>query len=129
MTSDVRTTSHYMNLAAGVDDDIYLLPPGTTGEWKVIGADWVPATAVATDGSDYRTLSLKNGSTVLGSLTTNSTGGAAWTAGTPAPFTLSGGTSLEFTARTDVLTFNATKTGGTGKVADGTLVLFWDRIS
>lgn len=128
MTPDLVTqTIDIASIAAGTGEDRYVLPPGLSGEWYLEAADFLPATTSATHASNYTTLALKNGSTTLGSLTTNSSGGAALTAGTASPFTLSGGKSREFTARTDALTVNKTD-AASGAILDGSLNLIWRRL-
>jgi len=95
------------------------------GEYQLVNATWVSDTTVNTSGTDYRTINVKNGATTLGTITTN---GSTWTAGTPVDISLSGGKSKEFTANTDVVTIESTHTGSTGAVADGRLVLEFEKI-
>lgn len=78
---------------------------------KVIGLKLIPVVSVSTHASNYITITAKNGSTTLATFTTNSSGGAAMTAGTPITMTLSGtGTDLEIAAD-GLVTFNVTKNG------------------
>lgn len=126
MTPDLALqTVDIATIAAGTAEDRYLLPPGLEGEWYLESADYLPATADAADASNYTTISLKNGSTSLGTVSNAST---AFVAGTVRPFTLSGGKSREFTARADALNVNKAETG-TGGILDGSLNLIWRRVS
>lgn len=59
----------------------------------------VPAVSVSTHAANYITLTVKKGATTIATYTTNSSGGAAMTAGTPITMTISGtGLSLELAA-------------------------------
>lgn len=121
--SDRQWLSIDFNIAADASDVRYACVP-SPGEWKLERAYFVPATTVATHGTAYGTLTLKKGAggTSLGSLTTNSSGGAAWTAGTPSAFTLADSTDVEFTGGTDCLEITADGTAGTGAAVDGCVV-------
>ena len=116
--------------AANASEDRYICPVHPDGgEWKLVSAVWIPDTAVSTDASNYRTISLKRSSTTFGSLTTNSSGGAAFVEGTPQAFTLTAsGTDQEFTANTDALEIDSTYTG-TGAAAAGRVVVCFERMS
>jgi len=119
-------TLDIVTIAAGTAEDRYVTPPADDGgEWKLTYATYTPATTDAADASNYTTIALKNGATTLGSLSNAST---AFTAGTPRAFTLTGGTSLEFTAGTDSLDVNKAETG-TGGILDGAINLLWERVS
>lgn len=115
----------HANVAAGTGEDWYWTQP-LEGEWLLETAYYVAGTTRATDGTNYTTMALKQSSTTLGSLTNNSTGGAAFTAGTARAFTLTGGTALQF-GKGDVLTLNKTD-AGTGTAMDGTLSFSLRRI-
>lgn len=66
---------------------------------KILALKIVPATSVSTHASNYITVTVKSGSTTLATFTTNSSGGAAMTAGTVITMTLTGtGTELEIAA-------------------------------
>lgn len=66
---------------------------------KILALKLIPATSVATHASNYITITAKSGSTTLATWTTNSSGGAALTAGTVSTMTLSAsGTDLEIAA-------------------------------
>lgn len=66
---------------------------------KILALKIIPATSVSTHASNYITVTVKSGSTTLATFTTNSSGGAAMTAGTVITMTLSGtGTELEIAA-------------------------------
>lgn len=103
--------------ASGAKTYDFALPPG---KWRVKLAYFVPDNngAVATDASNYRTITVKNGSTTLATATTNSTGGAAFVANTATTMTVSGGASREFTGGTDTLKVDSAY-AGTGAVAKG----------
>lgn len=61
---------------------------------EVAGTDGftiVPNVSVATHASNYITLTIAKGGTTLATFTTNSSGGAAMTAGTPIAMTLAAG--------------------------------------
>lgn len=77
----------------------------------------VPKTSVSTHASNYVTVTIKKGSTTLGSWTSNSSGGSALTAGTPAEITLTGtGVDLEIASGAAFLV-DVTK-AGTGPAYD-----------
>ncbi|MEO1715763.1 MAG: hypothetical protein AAFR76_01515 [Planctomycetota bacterium] len=119
-----------INDAQGVDEDRYITPCHPDGgEWKLVKAVLVPNTTTAVNGTNYRTVTLKNGSAILGSLTTNSSGGAAFTAATPSAFALSGGADLEFAANEDPLHIESTHTGGTGAAVTGVVQLSFERLA
>lgn len=111
-------------VGAGTAEQRYCVPPGDTGEWFLRGATFVPATAVSANATNYTTISLKNGSTTLGTISTATT---AFVLGTPRPFTLGGGVAREFTGMTDVLTIDKAESG-TGGILDGCIVLLWERV-
>jgi hypothetical protein len=118
----------FESVAAGTGKTHYLAPPATEGEWRLKAAGFTPTTTAAADGSNYTTLSLKQGSTSLGSLASSAT---AFTAGTTRMFTLSGGLSREFTGSDtapDLLSAVKADTG-TGAVLDGVLHLWWERVA
>jgi hypothetical protein len=108
----------FPTVAAGTDEERGVCH-GMAGEWRLAAAYLMPATTAGTDASNYTTLSVKAGlaGTSLGTLTTNSSGGAALTAGTVSTVTLTGGTALEFGA-TDPIYVEKDDTG-TGAAADG----------
>jgi hypothetical protein len=109
--------------AAGTDKTYYIDIP-YVAEWEIIGASFTPDGdgAVSTHGTDYISLAVKQGSTTIASLTTNSSGGAALVAGTPTVMTLSNAPSTEFTGKTDVISLVGTNAGG-GKVLKGVVSL------
>lgn len=80
--------------------------------------------ALAIDGTNYITVTAKNGSDSLGSFNTN-TGGTALVAGTAVAFSLSG--PIEFTALTGILTIDGVKTGS-GGVLKGIFVATFEQI-
>jgi hypothetical protein len=114
--------------ALTVDKDRYTAIPDD-GTYYLEEAHLVPDTSVGTSAGDYRTLTISDGSNTLGTLTTNSSGGAAWVAGTPAAFTLSGGKNREFTGKTESLKVASAHTGSTGAVVDGRIVLKFSKLA
>jgi len=71
----------------------------------------VPVVSVSTHASNYITITVKKASTTLATFTTNSSGGAALTAGTPVDLTITGsGKDLEI-ADGGVITVDVTKAG------------------
>ncbi len=119
-----------VNDAGGTSEDRYATPTHPDGgEWQLVKATWTPRTTLAVHASNYATLALKNGATTLGSLTTNSSGGTAFTANTPQAFTLTGGTALEFTANTDPVEVDDTHAGTPGAAVQGEVALVFERIS
>lgn len=83
------------------------------GKWMLSAAAFVPDDTLATDGTNYITLTIRdaaNGANVA-STTTNSSGGAALTAGTATVFTLSG--NLEYTGQTGEIKLINTVAAGT----------------
>lgn len=118
-----------VQLAANVNKTLYVAAPGASGEKVVLKSlVFVPDSdgAVSIDGTNYITVTAKQGSTSLGSFTTN-TGGTALVAGTAVAFTLSGGVALEFDALTDLLTIDSVKTG-TGAVLKGAFLAVFEPI-
>jgi hypothetical protein len=125
----ILTLTLDMNLGATTDDQRYAVVPWE-GEWLLENALYVPATSVTQDDTDYRTFTVKQGSTSLGTFHTKATGGFALTAGTPKAISLSGGgKNLEFTGLTDGITVDSTHSGSSGKVGDGAFVLAFRRIA
>lgn len=110
-----------INVAANANEDRYVTVP-FAGEWEIEKICIVPATSVSTDGSNYRTTSFKVGSTTVASQTTNSSGGAARTAGTPLDLTLSNVGTTRLTGGTDALKIESAYTG-TGAVEDCDFVI------
>ena len=114
-----------------IDADEREYSHGRSYRCRLVSAYWVPATALATHASNYNTLTLKKGAggTLLCAstgITTNSSGGAAWSKGTPIAFTLTAsGKDLEFDA-SDVLEFIVADAGTTAS-ADGSLVVTWEK--
>lgn len=117
------------NVAAGSDEDIYLAVP-LEGEWVIDAITLVPNSTVATDGTDYRTTTIKVGGTsgtTIASQTTNSSGGAARTVGvaqdlaltSPEASPISGGSGNAGVA--DCIVIQSVKTAS-GKVEDATYI-------
>lgn len=105
-------------VATNTNYTAYIAQPHA-GEWELAALYFTPDSggAVSIDGTNYITVTAKQGSTTLGSFTTF-TGGTALVAGTPVAISLSGGTALVF-SQGDVLTIDEVKTG-TGAVLKGT---------
>lgn len=111
----------YIADAATVDENRYYAPPVPSGAvYKLQDASFIPDTAVAQDAAEYRTITLSDGTTTFGTLTTVTVTGVALTEGTPSAFTLSG--ACEIKVGTTVLKIASVHTGSTGKVAQGRLV-------
>ncbi len=92
------------------------------GEWILDSVGFVPNSdgALAIDGTNYITATIKQGATSLGTWTTN-TGGTAHVAGTRIAPALSGGSALEF-GQGDMVTIDIAK-AGTGGVFKGSMAL------
>jgi len=107
-------------VAAATAEDRYVALPEGSGEWELVYAAYVPATTDALDASNYTTITLKNGSNALGTLSNET---VAFTAGTLREFDVTGnGQNAEFTGGTDDLNINKAETG-TGGVLDGAISL------
>lgn len=96
-----------------------------SGEWRLESATFIPDSdgAAVTDAAEYRTITVKQGSTALAACTTNSSGGAAFVANTATAMTVSGGKDREFTGGTDTIKVASIHTGSTSKVAKGVVCL------
>lgn len=81
-----------------------------------------PNISVSTHASNYMTFDIKKGSTVLATFTTNSSGGAALTAGTPVELTITGSGKDVEVASDGAFTLLCTK-AGTGPAYDVTATL------
>ena len=110
-------------VATNTNYTAYITQPNP-GEWELASLYFTPDSggAVAIDGTNYITVTAKQGSTSLGSFTTY-TGGTALVAGTAVAFTLTGGAGLVF-SQGDILTLDSVKTG-TGAVLKGTFTASW----
>nr|AKH47324.1 hypothetical protein [uncultured marine virus] len=108
----------FPTVAAGTDEERGCVH-GMAGEWRLTAAKLQPCTTTAVDASNYTVLSVKAGlgGTSLGTLSTETTVGAALTAGTVSEVTLSGGTALEFGADDPI--YVEKDDSGTGAAADG----------
>lgn len=98
--------------ASGTDatDNVHILNP-SAGTVRAVSFYLVPHVSVATHASNYITITVKKGSSVLATFTTNSSGGAALTAGTPVALTITGtGADLEIAAA-GVYTVEVAKSG------------------
>lgn len=120
-------------LAAGTDDDFYMAVPDPGGQqWEITAISLVPQAAVAIDGTDYRTTTVKVGSTTIASSTTN-TGGTARVEGAPLALTVSNAASAPVTgsgtsATTGAIKVESRKTGGTGKVENTVIQIHLKKI-
>ena len=115
------TLSLVLALANNVNKTTYIPAPGESGtRVSLVSLQFIPDSdgAVSIDGTNYITVTAKNGSNTLGSFTTF-TGGTALVAGTAVSFALSG--ELEFAASTGALIIDSVKTG-TGAVLKGVFV-------
>lgn len=112
-----------VTIATNTNYTAYVAQPHA-GEWELAALYFTPDStgAVSIDGTNYITVTAKQGSTSLGSFTTF-TGGTALVAGTAVAFTLTGGASLVF-SQGDILTIDSVKTG-TGAVLKGTFTASW----
>jgi hypothetical protein len=112
-----------LNEAAAADRDYYVALPAL-GEIKVVSATFVPDSdgAAAIDGTEIRTISVKQGSTTVATVTTL-TGGSAFVAGTAVALTVTAGVAQDFTGGTDTIKVVSVHGGATGKVAKGVLSL------
>ena len=117
-----------MTVAATADDEREFCH-GLPGEWKIIAAYFTPATAVTAHASNNFVASLKAGAggTTLGSMSTDTSGGASLVKGTPTTIAISElGATLEF-GPTDALEF-AKVEGGTGAALDGCLTCVFQQV-
>lgn len=128
-----HTVTIEISVAANASDDRYVCPPGA-GEWYLERAYFTPATAVAEDAADYAVLTVYNGATSLGAISTEDTAGTgAWTAGTPVEISLltseAGIAARQFTGGTDAVKVTADGTAGdTGAAVDGGLALVFRKL-
>lgn len=81
-------------VAAGTALISNLCPPDTTSKWRLTHLALMPNVTSATDGTNYATVSVYSdtgtGTSIATAKTTNSSGGAALTAGAFDPFVLTG---------------------------------------
>lgn len=80
--------------AAGTAKIVTIAPPTSSERWKLISLSLYPQVTSATDGTNYCTINVYQdtgtGTSIATAKTTNSSGGAALTAGTASGFTLTG---------------------------------------
>lgn len=123
----------YFHALSGTNAETqYVAVPGSAGKYRLVSADFVPATSLPADASNNAVLTLKKGvgGTTIGTLTTDSdtTGFVSLTAGTKAPITLATGTMRDFNAATATESVECAVTkGGTGGAFEGNLVLLFER--
>lgn len=114
--------------AANTTKTVYVPCPGLSGEeYYLENLTFIPDSdgAVSIDGTNNITVTAKQGSTSLGSFTTN-TGGTALVAGTAVPFTLSGALR-QFSAVTDALVIDLAK-NGSGAALKGVFNATWRKL-
>ncbi len=87
----MNTLSFTSPTSSGSDavDTVYIVNPYPF-KVRITGGYIVPGVSVSTHASNYITITIKKGSDTIASTTTNSSGGAALTAGTASALTLSG---------------------------------------
>lgn len=128
MSEQLFTTTTLVSDAITTDKDRYASPSPISGlTVQVVTAKFVPYASASTDAANYRTISLKKGATTLASVTTNSAGGEANTAGTARDFELADGLGKDNEFDTDAgecVEVDSTH-AGTGQVADGAVVITW----
>jgi hypothetical protein len=114
-------------IAAGTAEERNVGLPA--GEWELDSAGFTPSTTTALDGSNYGTITVKNGTggTALGTLSHAAT---AFTKGTQRMFTLTTApASNRFTggAGTETVEVAVSHTG-TGGLVDGNVVLLFRKV-
>lgn len=117
----------------GTNADEYPVAPPFPGKWRLEYAVFVPQTALATDASNYATLTIRKGTggsgDSCGAITTNSSGGAANVKGTRRDLALSGGKALEIDSSTTTDCHEATITkAGSGGTFGGTLFMGYSKL-
>lgn len=109
-------------------DTLYVAPMLDAEDYFLAKAYALPHDTLAADNANYATVEIRDGSTVLGSLSSQST---AFTAGQAREFSLSGAgrkvTGGQIGADTDPLNINVTKTG-TGGAIDADVILVWEKL-
>jgi hypothetical protein len=123
----IIATSAQVEVAAGTDEERYMNPP-SGGEWEIDSITFTPATAVAKDGSNYHTVTIKrkaSGDLIAGWKTEDVAAGIALVLGTAIRPTLDrnytrctggvGGDCLEI----------AVVNTGTGATLDGEVLVVW----
>ncbi len=125
---DTRTTILDNVQAASEDEDRYISPPGTVADvWKLNSIEFVPATSVTADLTDYFTVTYYKDSTSLATFDTTAT---SLVAGTPKALTITGTMKdLEFTTGTNVLKIGVAQSTSTGAICDGQHKAVWTQIS
>jgi len=113
-----------LNDGATTDEDYYFAPVLPTGAvYKVQSAGILPMTSVTANATNNRVLTLSDGTTTFGTITTDTdtAGYVSLTAGTYAAMTLSG--AREIKGGTSVLKLASVHGGTTTGVADGMFVV------
>lgn len=113
----------------GTNTNEYLIAPPSSGKWVLESLSFTPETALATDASNYGTIAANKGAggSAIGSLTTNSSGGAANVKGTRRDFSLTSSlVNFDSATTTETLEIAVTK-AGTGGTIGGTISGLWRR--
>ena len=115
--------------ATGASEEYYLTPVHPDGgEWELVALFLTPFEDVAVAGTNFRTVTPKNGGTACAAAWTSNTGGDALTEGTPYALVPVAGTIREFTANVDALEIDSAHTG-TGAALKGQVTAVWERVS
>jgi hypothetical protein len=102
--------------------------PSDYGQWKqaakmrITKVTVVPSAAVTAHATNYATLTVKAGSTTLGTIVTDVAGGS-WVAGTPFEITLTG-TGEDVEVSTDEVVSAVKSVAGTGVVLTASEIIF-----
>lgn len=121
----IRPIGHFISLAGSANETVYVPVPGDGRKGMLKQAKFTPSAALATDATNYITVTLTDGTTTLGSFTTNSSGGAALVAGTAVDL---GATALvPVTTGTTVFQVQLVK-NGTGGALRGTLWGYYEEL-
>lgn len=110
---------------SGSDSDFSRYVVNPSGEKaRILSGHITPNVSVSTHASNYMTWNVKKGSTTIATFTTNSSGGAALTAGTPVALTFTGtGKDMEIDSGSAVLVEGVNSGTGPAYDVEVTLVL------
>ena len=125
---DTRTTILDNAQATSEAEVRYLSPPGIVGDtWKLNSIEFIPATSVTADLTDYATVTYSKGATAMGSFDTTT---VDLTAGTPKAVTISATMKdLEYVTGTDTLKIDVAQSTSTGAIIDGCHKAVWTQIA